>query len=1387
MFLLLLLTLTLAVDDPLATNLATLQANGYAFVADLVNTKTEAEGKCQGVGAEFHVCTTDQVYSVVYGDVGGQRYADMCHSGFVDAQSGASNGDEIEGLALAWETLKSDPNFLFFGGTWTESTAEENWAGFFSSKTYNSDGTSFCGGNAGWRPNVGAQAGSHCCTASIVATPKADAGTCSLDCSTLQGSSVTVNSQNGNLMDILRNAMGGNQRCAGACNSDACCETLSVPTPYRLVEGKFTSLTEADNACKSTAGAEFGVCHQDQYRGIYENSAYYPLLKHEVFGCPKGWMVNDYRGSLATSYGWKGFYNTNGGRCFFRVGGFIDDFDIGGTANAHCCVSSMKTVENIQWVGDRTELAEQNCKNEFHHTQVCTRLQHTKAGINEDWDTGCTYSLNYADNTKQSNVEGHYQHLASDTCQDSSIGWIDAEIVASLNAPNKLNAACCVPYALEAEDVPTVYVRSPSEDYMAGWSTGLEAENHCNSLGNGTFGICSDEQVAWVGTNLEGHTDMCRVGWAKKGGDYVTGFYHTTNGNIACGQAGEWSDKWRPSPPKQPLAHCCVPTVETVTVTAPHYYNGNWDYSYVTGESARAVCKANAGYDLCTMGQLQTVAVHGIYVGGEMVQREPEIGRVGWYRTAACAADSECDFTFGWIQGRDAYGLKAGEAYTLSMKGADGISYHCCDGFETFRTQPPTGAPSMTSPYLVTLAAPKGAAGNVFPNQASALAGCKAKDSSYILCNDQQVVHYAQFGFTEADLPVSGRGNWQMVLPNNGICTYGFVDGQQNTCGAPVDKLVGYFQVTSSRSCGSGWMDKSVQKNNNAFCCAPGLQVSSSHDFKADLGCPDVDCDFEWTTCSAECTKSYTIKPNGDAQGNGQVCQYSSGYTEACTGGLCVPTDCQGDFTPCDSSCMKTWKTTSSAFGGGHCNYANDQKVACAPGTGDCPRANDRDCKYDYTACTVACQKQFVVLTPAVLNGKCPHSHNSVHQCSHGEGLCPPTASCVADFSVCGSDCMQTWTITKQASGDGNCAHVDGYRENCVGGSCTSHTNCVGSWGSCDSSCIQSFTITTPSKGRGTCVAQNGATRICLPGTGACPVNRDCTGRWSTCSTSCVRTWGVITAAAGTGNSCFPDGYQETCSNGACGAVSELYESVPKNICTGLGLTDLQCSNLHFQKNSRDEFYVYAGGSYKATCVAYNAAAETPCPATKVCAGCLRKTVGSLKKIGRLLKTAMSQTDGMHPSCQTYKSCSAVSPGYTPPYGDVQYYKCDDNCYYMNTMYTCVCSTDAQIVVAELGWSFEDSFNFQNPSCEAQPTMAVEEIIDHQLCITEDMIEDLEQKIQGMPDVHEQLIQAEGEIVRLLNSWHSQIETLLKDNGSQEARELMSKLTQLRTESTTTG
>jgi hypothetical protein len=165
------------------------------------------------------------------------------------------------------------------------------------------------------------------------------------------------------------------------------------------------------------------------------------------------------------------------------------------------------------------------------------------------------------------------------------------------------------------------------------------------------------------------------------------------------------------------------------------------------------------------------------------------------------------------------------------------------------------------------------------------------------------------------------------------------------------------------------------------------------------------------------------------------------------------------------------------------------------------------------------------------------HGQTQSNTCSPGEDECPDDIDCDGSWSVCGTDCSKTFTVSVPQSGQGSqCDYAHGTSGACGygEGQCVADIDCVGDFGNCRVRCRKTFSITTIQSGNGAqCEHDSGYIGECSPGEGKCPLNTPCEGEWSSCDADCLKTFTVTTQQGGEGASCeYGEGTSDVCDYG---------------------------------------------------------------------------------------------------------------------------------------------------------------------------------------------------------------------------------------------------------------
>jgi len=414
-------------------------------------------------------------------------------------------------------------------------------------------------------------------------------------------------------------------------------------------------------------------------------------------------------------------------------------------------------------------------------------------------------------------------------------------------------ALCCVPWTGEYKiTIPvTNYGRLPQpEKYGRSDLENCEmAEETCKAA---KFdGLCTKGQVAWEQENVEKSANMCKIAWAwtdnTKSKCAKPGFYKGCMTKFI--ESGKHDDDWyfEKTVRKWPLAHCCMnaqeekPLIEKIRA----YVGGDRDMSYDYA-AAEEKCGTMAGYQMCTRGQMAQISEVGHLLNDGTTQMLPDLRRIGWVKKeeGQDAADIGYWLQIGFIN--TAFGRSIEGWRDFRMKGAEIRSlatYHCCL----------TELPEYdTTPKLPAFQA---ARNKNFPTYNSANSACKQESEFYEVCTADQIAEVAMNGAGEHSL---GKGNvyWQAVEPVSDLCLNGWIRDHANY-------EQGYWLgVKTNNACGKeGWNVKVREDGKaRAYCCAAHVvpqqvyvpvRTCGDNVCDADLGEIDQLCE----DCSAEIKK----------------------------------------------------------------------------------------------------------------------------------------------------------------------------------------------------------------------------------------------------------------------------------------------------------------------------------------------------------------------------------------------------------------------------------------------------------------------------------------------------------------------------------------------------
>lgn len=705
--------------------------------------------------------------SATYQNPGGYAYG---------SQSAASSACEAAGLTLCtanqlytvvYSTTSPDatPNLCFTG--WTSDTTGDYIQGW-----WNNDVNS-CSGKVGWNNWVPANGviGAHCCSEDVVGTVPASCGdfSCGDGFAKVDGAASLF--------------------CAdGTCTQDVCCEAWSAADRYKTYPGpwdyEYTSGADADAACQA-ANPDWRLCTVEQVEGLAADG-------EEI--CSSGWYSTG-NGEYARGW-WVSQEQADAGLCG-GVAGEQTWTQGDGTGTAHCCTPSYSRNSYGGLAPDNDfASAEAYCAGTHYTTSVCTVKQMETVSLTEDQNI-CTSGFYRSDDQDTTGSIGWWQGVGevdgNEVCNGITglRSWASATPVAH----------CCADYVMEPDLGQWTY---DPEYYSGGFASGADAASHCTDMGYAQ--LCSKGQVAWIGSNLQ--TDLCVVGWATDGGDYVSGYWQTTGD---CGSQNTWNDAWQPA---TPVAFCCMADVEEMTLTQNAYYNSDWDYSYSTVEAAASMCTGD--YSLCSRDQVRTVATLGVVLSDGTTQTEDNICRLAWTSDAG----------MGWWQGTDAEcgGVTGWRSFDSASAG-----YHCCLDFEAGQFEsPPTAGPTVGTYDAFALASSL----YEFSNMQDAAQACSDINARYSLCSAKQVVEVALNG-------APGDATFNAVAAQTELCFSSWLDTSQASCDVP--HTHGWFRVIEG--CGSAaWTwntfaptDVDGNTVGGAFCCAD--TVVAREDYQYELGC----------------------------------------------------------------------------------------------------------------------------------------------------------------------------------------------------------------------------------------------------------------------------------------------------------------------------------------------------------------------------------------------------------------------------------------------------------------------------------------------------------------------------------------------------------------------
>eukprot|EP00494_Astrolonche_serrata_P031926 UN32195 len=630
----------------------------------------------------------------------------------------------------------------------------------------------------------------------------------------------------------------------GVCDVLDCCDPF-VPAPlYKTLPVLPIGATyyvyddkdEAREACEMYH-EDMTLCTWDQILGLTTTDT--------VAMCTFGWFEDGEDGE-------RGFYVSEDqaarGHCQGRAGPRFEPPPANNLGSAHCCVPSYKNDGRNQLGTEQTGVnAEAYCAGQLYQDSLCHKDQLQTISLVEDINI-CEGGWMRTDSGYDSGWWQGEARLANGALACGTPGFKEW-------APEyEQTAHCCTDYVVHYVEPILPYRRFGGNYVLSPYDSGEAADADC-ILNGYEGGLCTKGQVGYVGTESWLDTTMCELGWHKnEDGTFGAGYYQT---EATCGPQSTWIDiallGGFANFPGNPLAHCCQPTshatlaVGEIAFRAAAYINGDWDYNYSTEAEAQWKCESLSegtnNYDLCTMAQIYTVAVHGAPNSDLTIQTEANICRNGWYADDMGGAGG-----WGWWQANDQCGSSGWRSFT-STGGKYG--YHCClNNFPAEDLPQPTMMPTKGTLPAFTKATD--GSYSLYSEQAARNA-CQTIHSSYTLCSDAQVTEVAFNG-----APGDG-GDFRAVAAQDDLCYAGWVDSTNSCPGI----IKGWYQVNPRPGCGDAqWNTYSPASPPGSetpyaaggFCCAPSVVVTDSLAWTVELDCvvateaPDT----EYTDASAD-------------------------------------------------------------------------------------------------------------------------------------------------------------------------------------------------------------------------------------------------------------------------------------------------------------------------------------------------------------------------------------------------------------------------------------------------------------------------------------------------------------------------------------------------------
>jgi len=705
----------------------------------------KADAEACCTGQGLQLCSYNQLFQVVFGTDDSYKQTQMCFSAHMSDSVGWWNADDA-----------------FCSGYGFKSYADPNGPG------------------------------AHCCSADI---PAPAPMTCQMaGPASCTGTRILLDTQ----LD---------RYCPdGDCTDDFCCQDFTPAEVYKLVGTQYDFAT-ADEAMAGCVGIhpDYQLCTKTQIIALYAGGYGEPV-------CTSGWHVADDDEDEEYARGWYNNEETAANNFCGGKTGWRAWAPPSGEGSAHCCVPSYTKGSGYNSLGNlagmdidtKQEIARAHCEASSYPYKLCTQRQLFQVAFTGEAENICMSGILEDPLSEDADDATCGWEQVSTDCGNGSTGWKGW-------CPDNTGAHCCLDYVSgwypEYTYATSGYDIYPAEKNYAEstFNNGAAANTWC--MDQEYAGICSVEQVKYVAENQGSYGSLgCAVGWSTEtDGSYVSGFWGT---QAACGRDDGWYDKWQPTAPQYPTAHCCAETVpespRAPAVKDPLIKQVS-TYVYASFSAAEGNCDAEMGYSTCTRDQVETVATVGTERSDGTMQTETNLcyqgymadGSKGWYQT-----DMSCGGKTGW----------------RSFNGDAGL--FCCLDFEAkVGTEAPTKAPATPVYQFI--------GEYVYQNEEEASLACKDVTDAYDLCNDDEVYTIAMFG---QEVTAEGFEG----LEANTACKSGWVDSASS---APY--TIGWFQ--SDPVCGGGrkflqwnsWAlvdaESSSGYSAGAHCCVSNLIDSQSH------------------------------------------------------------------------------------------------------------------------------------------------------------------------------------------------------------------------------------------------------------------------------------------------------------------------------------------------------------------------------------------------------------------------------------------------------------------------------------------------------------------------------------------------------------------------------